>query len=296
MIGDFHGLPTYITENEHIQVECLSQAGPRIVRLHLAGVEGNQLVEIPDIHWPTPHGPFKPYGGHRLWVAPEANPRTYAIDDEGLEVEPLADGVLLRGPGDPHSGIRKSVAIHLQADRPALTLHHRLQNDGLWPVELAPWAITQLPLGGIAVLPQQVGPLNRDRLLPNRQLVLWPYTNWDDPRLHLHNDYLLVSGQAHLPPFKIGYMNRQDWQGYLRQGVFFCKRIQPQPERPHPDYGCNTEVYCNDRFIEVETVAPLSRLDPGGEVTHTETWEWYVGLDAPPTVEGIRALVENLAL
>lgn len=295
-MGDFHGLPTYMIENEHLQVEFLAQAGPRIVRLHLAGVEGNQLAEVPDIYWATPYGQFFPRGGHRLWVAPEANPRTYTIDNEGLEVEALADGVLLRGPSDPRSGIRKSIEIYLQADRPALILNHRLQNEGLWPVELAPWAITQLPLGGVAVLPQQIGPLDQDGLLPNRHFVLWPYTSWQDPRLHLADDYLLVSGQARMPPFKLGYMNRHGWQGYLRQGVFFCKRVLPDPERPHPDFGCNAEVYCNDRFIEVETVAPLSHLDPGREVTHTETWEWHIDLDVPPTVPGIRTLAERLAL
>lgn len=295
-MGDFYGLPTRSISNQHLRLEFLAEAGPRIVRLFLAGSDENQLVELPNLKWETPYGDFFVRGGHRLWHAPEATPRTYVLDNEGLEVKETAEGVLLCQPTEVATGIRKSIEIRLQADRPALTLHHRLQNDGLWPVELAPWAITQLPLGGVVVLPQQVGPLDTDGLLPNRHLVLWPYTRWNDTRLQPHDDYVLVQAQAQSFPCKVGYFNRQGWAGYLRQGVFFCKRFEPLAERPHPDWGCNVEVYCYNEFAELETLAPLCCLEPGQSVMHVETWEFHSGVDAPQTLGGMRALVKALGL
>jgi hypothetical protein len=42
--GDFYGLPTRIISNQHLWLEFLAGAGPRIVRLSLAGSDENLLV------------------------------------------------------------------------------------------------------------------------------------------------------------------------------------------------------------------------------------------------------------
>ena len=296
MMGDFHGLATRIIGNQYLRLEFLAEAGPRIVRLFVAESDENQLAEMPDVKWETPYGEYFVRGGHRLWHAPEAYPRSYIPDNSGLVVQETAAGVRLCQPAEADTGIRKSIEVRLHADKPALTLVHELRNDGLWPVELAPWAITQLRLDGVAVLPQQVESLDKDGLLPNRHLVLWPYTHWHDPRLQVGDDYLLIQAQPQPAPCKVGCFNRRGWAGYLRQGVFFCKRFEPLADQPHPDLGCNVEVYCNHRFVELETLAPLCRLEPGQSTTHVETWEFYTGLDVPQTLEGVQALVRTLNL
>jgi hypothetical protein len=255
MKGDFFGLPTQFLENEHLKLEFLSEAGPRLVRLFLHGSDENQFVEIPETKIDTPSGVLALHGGHRLWHAPEAFPRTYMPDNDGLAVEKTASGVRLTGAVEAGTGIRKTMDIQLRPDRPGLTLRHSLQNLGQWPVELAPWALTQLPLGGTAVLPQQVGPLDRDGLLPNRQVALWPYTRLDDKRLHLRDDFILIQARPQIPPLKVGYLNRTGWVGYLRHGVFLIKRFDPGGA------FCNlaaTPGYCNDEFIELGTLAPLA--------------------------------------
>lgn len=292
----FANFPTDSIENQHLRLEYLSQAGPRIVRLFLAGSEENQLVEIPDISQDTPYGAYLFLGGHRLWHAPEALPRTYIPDDKGLEVEKFSDGIRLTGSTEEATGIQKSIEIRLQADRPALAIHHAMRNNGLWPVDLAPWAITQLPLGGLAIFPQTEGPLDADGLLPNRQLVFWPYSQWNDPRLQLHDDYILIRAEPKLPPIKIGYLNRRGWLGYLRGGVLFTKQFFTQLDRPHVDFGCNCESYCNHLFIELETLGPLTRLEPGQMVSHTEIWAFYQAEGIPQTHHGISELVKSLAL
>ncbi len=296
MADDFYGLPIRVLDNGLLRVEYLAEAGPRIVRLFAAGVQENLLAELPDLKIETPVGPYFIRGGHRLWHSPEAFPRSYLPDNEGVTVTELADGVRLTQPVEQATGIRKSIEIRLAADQPIVTLTHELKNEGIWPVELAPWAITQMRLGGTAILPQQVGALDAAGLLPNRHLVLWPYTHWSDPRLQLGDDLILVQGQALLPPCKVGYLNRYGWLAYLNGATLFVKRFTPALDLPHPDFGCNAEIYVCDRFIEVESIGALSTLRPGDSAFHIETWEVHTGLTGADTPQGLRAALRDLKL
>ena len=293
---DFYGLPTRAISNRHIQAEYLAEAGLRLIRVMLknSARPENVLAETPHVSWPTPHGAYFLRGGHRLWHAPEAAPRSSIPEPPEIEVSDVPDGVCLTQPTEPTTGIRKRLEIHLAPDRPAMTLFHTLQNDGLWPVELAPWAITQLALGGVAILPQPRESLDPHSLRPNRCLVLWPYTTFADPRVELHDDHWLVHGQSQLPPCKIGYLNRHGWAGYLRNGTLLIKRFRPEADKPHPDDGCNTEVYCNDLSLELETLGALCSLAPGQSTTHVEQWEFLAADDTPATREGIERLVGRL--
>src|SRR5512143_3503004 len=91
---DFHGLSTAILENEHIRVEYLTTAGPRIVGLSYHG-SPNLLADVYGMSSDTPHGKFHFLGGHRLWIAPEALDTTYYPDDSGLQVKAQTDSVEL---------------------------------------------------------------------------------------------------------------------------------------------------------------------------------------------------------
>ncbi len=294
MNAGFYGLATESLESKYLRLEFLADAGPRVVRLMLAGSDENLLAQVPDLSVDTPFGKFFFRGGHRLWHSPESFPGSYIPDNEGLDVQRVTDGFLLHQPTEAPTGIQKSMEIHLDPGRPALTVHHVLQNNGTAPVELAAWAITQLPLGGIAILPQRAAPVDDEGLLPNRNLVLWPYTEWSDSRLVFHNDYLLFDAQARSTPCKVGYLNQAGWMGYLRGGILFVKRFQPQMGRPHPDFSCNAEVYGRDRFVELETIGALERLEPGDVTSHTESWELYPGLEQTRNVDQIRDMVRRL--
>lgn len=293
-MSDFYGLPTRSLDNGRLRLEFLAAAGPRIVRLFLNGRPGNLLAETPDLAWETPYGVYYLRGGHRLWHAPESAGRSSIPDNEGLIVEELAGGVRLSQPVEVGTGIQKTLDIQLRPGRAVVSLHHYLRNDGLWPVHLAPWAITQLPPEGLVILPQQVGPLDPDGLRPNRHLVFWPYTRTADSRLCWDDDYLFIRAQALTAPLKIGYLNRHGWLGYLWQDVFFKKRFTPLPGQVHPDWDCNTEVYANHRYVELETLGPLRCLEPGETVHHTEEWEVWGGVETPRTLGEVGALIKSV--
>jgi hypothetical protein len=278
-MSDFQGLPTRIMNNGLISLEYLADAGPRIVRLSAFGKE-NLFADIPTTV-STPYGNFFFRGGHRLWHAPETLPRTYIPDNDGVSIEKLTDGVRLNGSTEIGTGITKVIEIHLSVDQAAVTLKHKLRNDSLWQVELAPWALTMFRLGGTVLLPQPVGNADQNGLLNNRILALWPYTHINDPRLVLRDDFILIRAAPNPSPFKIGYYNTHGWMAYWLNGILFRKTFDISSGAAYPDGGCNSESFCNDRFVELESLGSLVRLEPGGVVNLTETWELYPGLNVP---------------
>ncbi|HSJ89809.1 MAG TPA: hypothetical protein VK909_21540 [Anaerolineales bacterium] len=267
-------------KNDLVQLEYLTDA-LRISALIPTG-KSNLLVELPDsFSVSTPYGNFYFRGGHRLWHAPEAMPRTY-IPDSPVKVTELPDGVLLDTETEQGTGIRKQIQIQLAREKPSIKLTHVLINEGLWPIEFAPWGITQLRLGGTVILPMPVGNVDTAGLLHNRQISLWPYACIDDPRLQLDDQFILFRADPLLPPFKVGYFNSHGWIAYWLEGVLFRKSFSVQVGPSYPDNNCNAEIYCNDQFVELESLGPLTKLSPGESVTHVETWDLWNGIESLP--------------
>jgi hypothetical protein len=119
-------------------------------------------------------------------------------------------------------------------------------------------------------------------LLHNRQFSLWPYARFNDPRLILGDEFILFKADALLPPFKIGYFNLNGWIAYWLDGILFRKSFDVQKDLPHPDNNCNAEMYCNDKFVELESLGSLTRLDAGATITHVEKWELLKEIDFLP--------------
>lgn len=274
--GDFHGEETLVLESEHLRVELMADSGPRIARLQYAGAAGNGenvLGEVADISWDTPWGRYRLRGGHRLWVAPENPPLTSPPDEGGVEITELGEGSVRLERLEPESGLRKRIEVELAGDGPELKVRHFVRNESEKSVVRALWGITILPPGGVAILPQQRGPIGRNDYLPNRALTLWPYSSINDPRLELDDELVLVRAKQDPSAFKIGYLNRSGWAAYLRKDTLFVKRFEPRPGRKHADLDCNVEVYTNDRLLELETLAPLTRIPSGAETAFEESWE-----------------------
>jgi hypothetical protein len=277
--GSFHGLPTVGLAGEGAWFEALAGAGPRIVRLGLTGGP-NLLAETPDLTWPTRQGPYRPFGGHRLWLAPEASGRHAAPDDAGLALTPLRDGLRLTGAPDPETGCIRSIEIHLDARRPVLRVLHEVRNAGPRPVEAALWAITQLPPGGVAILPQPTAAPGHGTQ-PNRLVALWPYASWDDPRLIARDGLLAVRGDAG-PDFKIGCADHLGWVAWARDGVAVVRRWEPEPGGRYPDLGCSSEVFATRDYTELEVLGPIVGLAEGACATLAETWELRAAATGEP--------------
>jgi hypothetical protein len=209
-------------------------------------------------------------------------------------VELAPDGVRLSAPAERGSGIAKSIQIRLASGCEAVTITHELRNDNPWAVELAPWALTMFRMGGVAILPQSIGNADPDGLIPNRHLVLWPYTSVHDRRMSLGDDFVLLKGDAEIPACKIGCDNPSGWVAYWLEGVLFVKRFRHEAGARYPDRGCSTEIYCGDEFLELESLGPLSWIAPGEKVMHEERWEMYDDLGQPFIPASLRQRLETI--
>ena len=291
-LTDFHGHETRRLANDHLWVDVLAAAGPRIVRLGLADSSTNSLAETPGDGWDTPHGRYELFGGHRLWFAPEDPDRVAVPDGHGLRIELEADGIRLTGSAEVPTGLVRSMTLRLDPDDALLEVCHALQNVGDLPTELAPWSITQLPLGGTVLLPQRPA-IPGHHVHPNRTLVLWPYTSWDDPRFRPRDGLLTLDALAG-PDLKLGYFNDAGWVAYVRNGTSLVRQFEPLAGQPHPDLGCNVEVYVGGRYLELELLGPLRVLAPGATVTLVERWQ--IGrLDGLVRSGDLRAIVAQIA-
>ena len=270
-VGEYHGRPTRRLASEHLWVEVLATAGPRIVRLGLTDSDENLLAETPDVGWETPNGRYELFGGHRLWFAPEDPDRVAVPDADGVDLEIEPDGIRMTGSVEPITGLIRSISLRLDPTAAVIELRHELCNVGERPLELSPWAITQLPLGGVVMLPQPVAK-DGHHVRPNRSLVLWPYTSWEDERLDIRDGLILVRAEVGRR-LKLGYFNEAGWVGYLRNDVLLVRRFEPAVGRRHPDLGCNVETYCRDRFLELELLGPLAEIAPGTSVVSVERWQ-----------------------
>ncbi len=291
-MNDFHGLPIGILENDTIRLEYLTSAGPRIVRLSMHGGP-NLLRELPDISTETLFGTYHLRGGHRLWCAPEFRTSSYAPDNDGLIMEEFPGGVRLSGPSEPATCIIKTIAIRLSPERAEVTLEHELRNAGLRWIEVAAWALTMLRMGGTAILPQPIGNTDAYGMRHNRILALWPYTHINDPRLILGDDAILMRARSSLPAVKIGYYNPSGWLAYWVDNVLFRKTFATIADATYPDGGCNAEVYCDNRVIELESLGRFGSLEPGKSFFHTEKWEIFDSLDQPFISPGLRERLEE---
>jgi hypothetical protein len=279
--------------NASLNLLVTKSVGPRVISLRLNGGD-NLFAELPDLVARRPDGEmFHFYGGHRLWHAPENMPRTYIQDDGPVDIVSTRNGLLVTQPVEVQTGIEKSMLISLVEEKPQVIVRHTLTNRGLWPVECAPWAITQLKTGGVAILPQSQ---QQTEVLPNRSLVLWPYTEIANPHVSWGNQHILVRAEMKERVFKIGFPNLRGWLAYWHARTLFVKRAAFDPQAVYYDFNSSSECYCNHRFLELETLAPVSTLEPGTSVTHAETWELYANVDFPADEATAQSLVEKLGL
>ncbi len=241
--------------------------GPRVLGLFGAG--DNLLAVLPGSTIDRPDGPaFRLLGGHRLWAAPEVPDVTYAPDDRPCVVIEVDDGVRVEAPVDG-AGLAKAIDVRRSSE--GWIVDHQIRNASDRPVTLAPWAITQLPLGG-----EVIASASTDATGPqaDRSLVLWPYTDPGDARLHLGPDDVRVDTAAGrgARQLKIGVAPSRGRVAYRKDGEVFEKRVTIQSDAPYADLGAAVQIFVNDEFCEMETLGPLQELAVQGVARHRERW------------------------
>ena len=277
--------------NRRLTLVITQSTGPRILSLSLDGGE-NLLAEIPDFTLNCPGGgQLHLWGGHRLWYAPEVAAITYLPDDQPVAVTPLPDGVIVTPPMEAATGLQKEWLIRLPDETATVVIDHRLTNRGAATVTCAPWAITQLKTGGLAILPQAAGPRDAEGLQPNRSLALWPYTDINSPFLQWGHRCVLISAELSAGALKIGFPNPVGWLAYHWRDTLFVKYAAYDPAADYYDFGSSSQCYCNARFLELETLGPRVTLAPGATTWHREVWQVAGNVRFTPMPAAIDAVI-----
>ena len=261
--------------NETIELIVTLDVGPRIIRCGFHD-EDNLFKEYREQLGTTGGDDWRIYGGHRLWHAPEIKPRTYSPDNAAVPHQ--WDGLTLTLVQDtePLTHIGKHLTIKMSADRNEIAVTHELINNGPWAITTAPWCLTVLAPGGRAVLPQERFIPFPDALLPARPLVLWHYTDMADSRFTFSTNFIELRQDSNAQnPQKLGIRNSCGWGLYEKNGTVFLKRAALIPDAIYPDFNSNWELYTNHEMLELETLGPLTHLEPGSKVTHEEIWSLH---------------------
>ncbi|MCS7167885.1 MAG: hypothetical protein RMI91_06930 [Gemmatales bacterium] len=258
--------------NGEVELIATLDVGPRIIRYGFVGHQ-NVFHEYADQLGKSGEKDWQIRGGHRLWVAPEDEKRTYFPDNAPVKYHQRAGRIVLTPPPETPWGLQKEIEILLHPQGTRVDVFHRIRNVGKEPTQLAPWALSVMAPGGVEVIPLPPKQPHPQALLPNQVLVLWPYFDFTDPRYTFGKQVILLRHDSKRGPTKIGLRHTLGWAAYANRGTLFIKRFHFLAERTYPDFGVNYETFTNEDMLEMETLGPLVTLQPGEEVLHSESWE-----------------------
>jgi hypothetical protein len=137
---------------------------------------------------------------------------------------------------------------------------------------VAPWAITQLAPGSEVWVPAAKVAKGEEKM-PDRNTVLWPYSNADKAGITWAVDGMRFNPAAVDNPFKFGTYAGSGRVEVQYAEYKFIKTFGAEHSAHYPDRGCNLEFYAAKDYLEVETLGPLQELKPGGEIKHDEVCE-----------------------
>jgi hypothetical protein len=265
----------YRVTNGEIEAIVTADVGPRVIRFGFVGGQ-NLFKEYADQLGKSGEKDFQLRGGSRVWKAPEDPVATWAPDNVPVNIKVTPTGLIATAPVEPLTKLQKEIEISMEAAGNKVTVTHRITNHGLFPLEFAPWVLTMMAQGGMVVSgfpPRGTHPQNLEVTNP---LAMWAYTDLSDPRLKFTKKYLtLRQDPNNSNAQKIGTFNKDTWAAYLLNGEAFVKRAEADPSKTYPDFGCSFETFTNNEFLEIETLGPMTKVQPEHTVEQTEHWGLY---------------------
>jgi hypothetical protein len=278
--------------NETVELIVTGEVGPRIIRFgYVGGV--NEFAEYRDQLGKTGGEAWRIYGGHRLWHAPEVDPRTYAPDNAPVRVEQRGCWTCFVPPVEQRTGIAKELWVRLlpgAGGEGRALVRHVLRNEGPWEVELAPWAISVMAPGGTAVVPLPPRGSHDANLLPASSIALWAYSDLSDSRWSWLRTCVLLRQDPDASSWqKAGMLVTDGWAAYARSGHLFVKSFPYRAEAKYPDFGCSVECFTCAEMLELESLGPLARLEHGRAVEHLEAWTLWKGVPVPTSAADVEA-------
>jgi hypothetical protein len=227
--------------------------------------------------------------GHRFWAAPEEEgPKTYDWDNESL-----TDYRFTKERGELEliqcvnaAGFVKTMTVKQGRDGD-LWIAHILKNMGQIAAVVASWGLSGMALNGTAIIPrpkfQHHPAFVRPRapveevggFLAAQNMSIWPYTNFQDPRLTLGRKFIFLRQDPGVQKHNVNKIGLSDvhWVAYLvktQAGArLFIKRMffEAGQQHTYPDRGVMFETFVCKFFLELEDLGPMENLLPGQSAT-----------------------------
>ncbi len=269
---------------ESTELVITLDVGPRVIRYATHG-GANVFAELSEQLGGCDEKEWMIRGGHRFWTAPEAD-HSYELDNSPVTWKKLGDtSVEIIQPASASFGFQKTLRVEL-LENELVRITHLLANASQAPLEMTPWALSVMAPGGTALIPQPFLDLHPgefpegreakpEEFLPNRELVLWPFTNLGDGRYLFSKHFLRMSYAANLPATKLGLKLPSGWIAYQNGANVFAKYFTYNPALTYPDHGANCELYTDKNIFELESLANLQSLPVGGVREHIEHWSLH---------------------
>jgi hypothetical protein len=271
---NFKGWPnSYRISNGTVEAIVTGDVGPRVMRYAFVGGQ-NLFKEFTEQLGKSGEKDWQARGGHRIWMAPEDRVKSYAPDNGPIHI--VVNGAVLEAtePVEPLTGLEKKMTVKMDPTGSGVEVIHQIKNAGKAPFDLAVWVLTMMAQGGAGIHGFPPRGTHPEVLAPTNPLVMWAFSNLSDPRWNLLRKYLVLhQDPKNSTPTKLGSFNPNTWAAYLLNNELFVKRTQSAgTPSTYPDFGCSFETFTNADFLELETLGPLTKLQPGQTVTHTEHW------------------------
>jgi hypothetical protein len=149
-------------------------------------------------------------------------------------------------------------------------IEHGVRNTGDTLYTGAVWALTCVEPQGVVVFPWgQGGPWDL------KKIVYW--NRWMDHGSDVTSQQwqpgpdlftVVPTGEEG----KVGTNSPEGWVALCREDATFVKSRHWAPDVRYPDEDCSLQVYTCERFVEMETLSPLTVFYPRAEIVHREVW------------------------
>jgi hypothetical protein len=264
----------YRITNGEVELIVTTDIGPRVMRYGFVGGQ-NFFMEFKEQLGKSGEKEWQARGGHRIWIAPELVPDTYALDNTPIKAVVKGDTLEVTQPVERETGLEKQIIIKLAPNGSNVELIHRIKNTSAKPRDFAPWALTMMAQGGTGIHGFPPRGTHPEMLDATNPLTMWAYTDLSDPRWKFTSKYMMLrQDPTAKTPQKLGSFNPQTFGAYLLGSELYIKRYTARPGN-YPDFGCSFETFTNADFLELETVGPVRTVKQGASAEHVERWSLH---------------------
>tara|TARA_R110000868_G_scaffold127458_4_gene335114 strand:+ start:1386 stop:2243 length:858 start_codon:yes stop_codon:yes gene_type:complete len=245
----------YRLQGEGMELAIDGNVGARAVSFKL---DGTEIFGSRALH-PNSYG-------STLWLGPQGKWKGHKV----LDASPYSLGsynqreLRLLSGNDSLNGFTVSKYFRLNTPDSSIAIRYTITNISKKNQEVAPWEVTRVPTGGLALFPKGI-PTD----IPSGHRGL-PYLKIKDSLGIIWYPYDRSTNSRE----KLFMYGSEGWLAYVRDGILFIKKfpeIDPSEAAPGEK---NVEVFVNKEktYIELENQGIYKSLPSGASLTYSVKW------------------------